>query len=302
MSESAELTELYSIIEKTAQVVDVTASHEKVWPILNAFEDVVGNSVISFRASTGSSADDLDTRFTMLPQGFDPYARALEHGITPRQDPPVGSLLKEVHENLPITSCGVDFGVAGGFTKTWSFPSAENLIKVSDLVKLPSVPESVAANLDFFEKWGIADMVSTVGIDYSKRTVNLYFGGGVGDRVPAAVFEEEGVRAIFDELGLPAPSEELLKFCERSFVIYVTLSWDSPKISRFTYSVMTTEPLGLPITFAPTFERLIKEAPYDTTGRNYVYGIAATPKGEYHKIASYYQWQKKVENLLRSDG
>ncbi|MEU6127292.1 hypothetical protein [Streptomyces sp. NPDC047123] len=64
---------------------------------------------------------------------------------------------------------------------------------------------------------------------------------------------------------------------------------------------MTTEPLGLPITFAPTFERLIKEAPYDTTGRNYVYGIAATPKGEYHKIASYYQWQQRVEKLLLSD-
>ncbi|MEV0253811.1 aromatic prenyltransferase [Streptomyces sp. NPDC050732] len=302
MSESADLTELYSIIEKTAQVVDVTASHEKVWPILNAFQDVIADSVISFRASTGSSADDLDCRFTMLPKDLDPYARALEHGLTPKTDHPVGSLLKEVHQNLPITSCGVDFGVAGGFTKTWSFPSAENLGKVSELIKLPSIPDAVAANLDFFEKWGIADMVSTVGIDYSKRTMNLYFGGGVGDRVPAGVFEEKGVRAILGELGLAAPSEELLKFCERSFVIYVTLNWDSPKINRFTYSVMTPEPLGLPVDLAPTFERLIKGAPYDTEGRNYVYGIASTPKGEYHKIASYYQWQKRVEKLLRADG
>ncbi|QES44683.1 MULTISPECIES: aromatic prenyltransferase [Streptomyces] len=301
MSEFANLEELYSVIEKTARLVDVTASRDKVWPILNAYEDVVGQSVISFRASTGSSADDLDARFTMLPKGFDPYARALEHGLTPKTDHAVGSLLKEVHANTPITSCGVDFGVAGGFTKTWSFPSAENLIKVSDLVELPSIPAAVAANLDFFKKWGIDEMVSTVGIDYSKRTMNLYFGGGVGDRVPAEVFEEKGVRAILGELGLSEPSEELLRFCERSFVIYVTLSWDSPAINRFTYSVMTPEPLGLPITFAPTFERLIKEAPYDTTGRNYVYGIASTPKGEYHKIASYYQWQKRVENLLRSD-
>ncbi|MEU8954662.1 aromatic prenyltransferase [Streptomyces sp. NPDC048518] len=301
MSETTDLNELYSIIEKTAQVVDVTSSREKVWPILNAYKEFVGNSVISFRASTGSSAEDLDCRFTMLPKGFDPYARALEHDLTPKTDHPVGSLLKEVHENLPITSCGVDFGVAGGFTKTWSFPSAQNLVKVDDLAKLPSIPEGVAANLDFFKKWGIADMVSTVGIDYSKRTMNLYFGGGVGDRVPAEVFEEKGVRAILGELGLAEPSAELLRFCERSFVIYVTLSWDSPEINRFTYSVMTPEPLGLPIDLAPTFDRLIRNAPYDTTGRNYVYGIASTPKGEYHKIASYYQWQKRVENLLRSD-
>ncbi|MFD4628913.1 aromatic prenyltransferase [Streptomyces sp. NPDC058284] len=301
MPETTDLNELYSIIEKTAQVVDVTSSREKVWPILETYKDVIGQSVISFRASTGGSAEDLDCRFTMLPAGLDPYGLALENNLTPKTDHPVASLLKEVHENLPITSCGVDFGVAGGFTKTWSFPTAEKLIRIEDLAKLPSVPDGVAANLDFFKKWGLADIVSTVGIDYTKRTMNLYFGGGVGDRVPAECFEEKAVREILAELGMAEPSEEFLKFCERSFVIYVTLSWDSPKINRITYSVMTPEPLGLPIEMAPTFERLIKNAPYDTTGRNYIYGIAATPKGEYHKIASYYQWQKRVENLLRSD-
>ncbi|MEU6994997.1 aromatic prenyltransferase [Streptomyces sp. NPDC046465] len=299
MPETAELTKLYSILEKTAQLVDVTASRDKVWPILEAFQDVIGQSVISFRASTGSSADDLDCRFTMLPKDLDLYGRALENGLTPKTDHAVGSLLGEIHRGLPIGSYGIDFGVAGGFTKGWAFPDAEKLVKLSDLVKLPSVPPSVAENLPFFEKWGLTDMVSVLGIDYAKRTVNLYFGGGVGDRVPAEVFQEKGVRAILGELGLAAPSEELLKFCERSFTIYTTLSWDSPKIERFTYSVMTPEPLGLPVDLAPTFERIIKDAPFE--GHNYVYGIASTPKGEYHKIATYYQWQKRVEKLLHSD-
>ncbi|MEU6127293.1 hypothetical protein [Streptomyces sp. NPDC047123] len=39
MSESAGSTGFYPIIEKTAQVVDATASHAKVWPILDACRD-----------------------------------------------------------------------------------------------------------------------------------------------------------------------------------------------------------------------------------------------------------------------
>ncbi|MFK4071313.1 aromatic prenyltransferase [Streptomyces sp. NPDC029674] len=300
MSETTDAKELYSIIEKTAQVVDVTASHDKVWPILNAFQDVFGQAVISFRASTGRSTEELDCRFTMLPKGFDPYARALEHGLTPKTDHPVGSLLKEVHQNLPIDSCGVDFGVVGGFAKTWSFPSAARLLPISRLVELPSIPPGVAENADFFQRYGLDDIVSTVGIDYPNRTMNLYFGAG-DHQVPAACFEEQGVKAILSELGLPAPSEELLKLAARAFSIYITMSWDSPKIQRVSYAAMTPEPLGLPVKMTPVFDRLLKNAPYSTEGHNFVYGIAATPKGEYHKVASYYQWQKRVEGLLHSE-
>ncbi|MEU5682595.1 aromatic prenyltransferase [Streptomyces venezuelae] len=301
MSGTTDLAELYSIIEKTAQVVDVTASHDKVWPILNAFQDVFGQAVISFRAATGRSTDELDCRFTMLPKGLDPYARALEHGLTPKTDHPAGSLLKEVHQNLPIESCGVDFGVVGGFAKTWSFPSASHLLTIDQLIELPSIPAAVAANRDFFRKYGLDDIVATVGIDYGNRTTNLYFGAGGGREVPAGCFEAQGVRAILAELGLPEPSEELLKLCERSFSIYTTMSWDSPKIQRVSYAAMTPEPRGLAVEMTPVFDRLLENAPYSTEGHNFVYGIASTPKGEYHKVASYYQWQSTVEGLLHSE-
>ncbi|CAN3981614.1 aromatic prenyltransferase [Kitasatospora purpeofusca] len=299
MSESAFLENFYAAVEGTARVVDVPFERETVWPILTAYQDVLPESVISFRVQNSPlGADDLDCRFTMLPRGLDPYAVALANGLAEKTDHPVGKLLAEVHGELPIDSCGVDFGVRAGFTKTWSFPTIERLLTVREVAALPSAPEGITANLELFDRYGLSDIVSTVGIDYGSRTVNLYFGGGASGRVPRTTFAPEGVRSLLAELGLPAPSEELLTFNEKAFVMYATLSWDSPKISRITYSVMTPEPLALPVTVAPQIVRLVQDAPYSTEGRNFVYGVTVTPKGEYHKIQSYYQWRRPVEKML----
>ncbi len=52
------------------------------------------------------------------------------------------------------------------------------------------------------------------------------------------------------------------------------------------------------MTVAPQIVRLVQDAPYSTEGRNFVYGVTVTPKGEYHKIQSYYQWRRPVEKML----
>jgi hypothetical protein len=100
---------------------------------------------------------------------------------------------------------------------------------------------------------------------------------------------------------LPEPSEEMLRFGEQAFAIYTTLNWDSPKIERITYAVNTPDPMALPVTIDPKIEKLIKDAPYGSAGHRYVYGITVTPKGEYHKIQKYYQWQTRVEKMLSAD-
>ncbi|MER5349522.1 aromatic prenyltransferase [Kitasatospora sp. NPDC002551] len=299
MSENAFLEKFYAAIEGTARVVDVPFERGTVQPVLTAYQDVLEEAVISFRVQNSPrGADDLDCRFTMLPRGLDPYAVALANGLTEPTDHPVGRLLAEVHGELPIDSCGVDFGVRAGFTKAWSFPTVERLLTVREVMALPSAPPSIAAHLDVFDRYGLSGIVSTVGIDYGSRTVNLYFGGGASGRVPRETFAPEGVRAMLGDLGLPAPSDELLAFNEKAFVMYATLSWDAPEVSRITYSVMTPEPLTLPVTVAPQIVRLVKDAPYSTEGRNFVYGVTVTPKGEYHKIQSYYQWRRPVEKML----
>ncbi|MFG2503213.1 aromatic prenyltransferase [Streptomyces sp. NPDC048441] len=298
MSETAELTQLYSAIEESARSVGVTSSRDKVWPVLTAYQDVISQSVISFRAQSGTGRDaaDLDCRFTLLPKELDPHSIAVSKGLTAKADHPVYTLLGEIHQQFPVDCYGIDFGVVGGFKKTWSFFSPDNLQSVSKFAGLPSMPPSASENLGFFDRYGLTDKVSVVGYDYAKRSVNVYFTG-----VPAECFEREGVQSILRDSGLPDPSEEILKFGEQAFAIYVTLGWDSPEIQRVTYSVNTPDPMALPVGIDPVIERLVNDSPFGSAGHRFVYGVTVTPDGEYQKVQKYYQWQARVERMLSAD-
>lgn len=292
MSETR-VSEFYSVVEETSRLMGISSSREKVWPILKAYEHVMDPAVISFRTQTGPrGTGDLDCRWTMLPKDVEPYAVALSNGFATATDHPVDKLSAEIHEAFPVGGYGFDFGVVGGFKKTWTFFPAPTPQPAAQLAELPSMPRSVADNLAFFERYGVADIVNTVGIDYAKRTVNLYFN-------PASpeFFQPEGLRALLSEAGLPEPSEGLLKFCQQAFGIYTTLNWDSSTIDRITFAVRTKDPLGLPLDIDPAIEKLVKNAPY-TAGEQYVYGVSVTPKGEFHKIQSYWQWHARVVSML----
>ncbi|MFD9393214.1 aromatic prenyltransferase [Streptomyces sp. NPDC060000] len=294
MSNNTEPADLYPVIEESARLADVTCSRETVWPILTAYQDTLAQAVVAFRVATGErNTGDLDCRFTMLPKDLDPYAVALANGLTAKTGHPVGSLLGELHSAFPVESSGIDFGVVGGFKKTWSFFPTDALQSLSDLIGLKSLPAAVAGNLDFFTRHQLADRVSLVGIDYPNRSVNLYFGAA-----PAQTFEAEGIRTILHDAGLAAPSERLLRLGAQAFGIYATLTWDSPKVERITIAAMTPDPTTLPVRIEPKIEHFVKNAPYSTDDRQFVYAITSSPKGEYHKLQSYYRWQPRVENVL----
>jgi hypothetical protein len=293
MTESRTAAEFYSVVEKTSRLMGLSSSRDKVWPILTTYEHVMEPAVISFRAQNGPlGGGDLDCRWTMLPKDLDPYAVALSRGLTAATGHPVDTVAAEVHDACPVGGSGFDFGVTGGFKKTWAFlPVPQPAAK---LAELPSMPASVADNLGFLERYDLADIVNTVGIDYPKRTVNLYFNPSEPD-----FFRPENLRTLVKETGLPEPSEPLLRFCEQAFGIYLTLNWDSATIERLTFATVTTDPLGLPLPVDESIESLVNNAPYPA-GEYYIYGVAVTPKGESHKIQSYYQWQPRVESMLKA--
>jgi hypothetical protein len=255
--------------------------------------------VIAFRVATGERrAGELDCRFTMLPRDVDPLDLAVSEGLAEKTDHPVGSLLSDIRERFPVDCYGIDFGVVGGFKKTWSFFSPDDLQDLAKLADIPSMPRSVGENVPFFARHGLDDKVSLIGIDHKNRTVNMYFG-----EPPAEVFERETVRSMLREHGLPEPSEQMLSLGEVAFGIYTTLSWDSPKVERLTLAVMTPDPTALPVPLEPAVERFVKTAPstVDAADRRYVYAVTSSPKGEYNKLQSYYQWRPRMLNLMLLD-
>jgi hypothetical protein len=296
MSGTAELARLYSAIEESARPVDATCSRDKVWPILTAYGDVVTEGVIAFRVATGArGAGELDCRFTILSKDVDPYVVALSNGLTTETDHPVGALLSDLSERFPIDSHAIDFGVVDGFKKIWAFFPPDDLQSLSRLADTPAMPRSLAGNLDFFAGHGLADNTSLIGIDYQSRTANLYFG-----EIPAECFEPKTIRSMHRETGLPEPSEEMLRLGERAFGIYFTLSWDSPRIERITFAVMTPDPTALPARLEPKIEQFARSAPYtyDAADRKFVYAVASTSGGEYYKLQSYYQWRPQLLDLM----
>ncbi|MFF4276000.1 aromatic prenyltransferase [Streptomyces sp. NPDC001536] len=294
MSNTTELADLYSAIEETAGLLDVPCSRERIHPILAAFEDSIAQAIIAFRVSTWARNDgDLDCRIASIPKSVDPLAVAVERGLIEKPTHPSGSLLGELHRDFPVESSGIDFGVVAGFTKTWSFFPTDALQSLSDLIHLESMPPSVAAHLDYFQRYGLADRVSLIGIDYPQQTLNLYFGAA-----PAQTFTADGIRSILRDAGLPEPTERLLSLCTQAFGIYATLSWNSPRVERITIAAMTQDPMTLPVRIEPKIERYVREAPSLTAEPQFVYAIAATPSGEYHKLQSFYKWKPHVENVL----
>ncbi|WUI01345.1 aromatic prenyltransferase [Spirillospora sp. NBC_00431] len=299
MTGTSELEALYSDIEKAAGLLDAPCSRDKVWPILTAYADVTPpQAQMAYRVATNSAG--LDFRIASLDGELDPYALALSSGLTEKTDHPVGTLLSEIQERFPLDYHGIDFGVVGGFKKTWTFFPLDNLQKVTELAELPSMPRSLADNLDFYTGHGLDGKTSLIGIDYPSKTLNIYFLGA-----PDEAREPQAVRSMLAAFGLSEPSEQMLALARQSTGFYTTLSWNSPKIERITFAVIVRELTAFPdrVEVDQKIEKFARNAPYTygPADRKGIYGVTASPRGEYYKLQSWYQMPSQMVKMLSPD-
>jgi hypothetical protein len=296
MSGTAEVAELYSTIAESSRLLNVDCSRDKVWPILSAYADAFAHpgAVVAFRVATAlRQVGELDCRFRTHPDDRDPYAFALSNGFTTETDHPIGALLADVKGRCSIDGHGIDFGVVGGFKKIYTAFTPDDLQEASKLADIPSMPRSLAENVEFFARHGLDDRVGVLGIDYQNRTVNVYF-----NDVPAECFESKTILSTLRETGMAEPSEQMLKLGEKAFGLYVTLGWDSSKIERICYAVTTTDLTALPVPVEPEIEKFVESVPYGGEDRKFVYGVALAPQGEYYKLESHYKWKPGLVNFI----
>lgn len=289
---------LYTVIEQSARVLEVPCSRDKVMPILRVYGQDLAQAVIAFRVTAGQQASsDLDCRFT-VPLHLDPYAAAVANDLLEPTDHPIADLLADVRAHCPVDSYGIDFGVVGGFKKIWLVLPRGDLQAVSKLAEIPSMPKSLGASLEFFARYGLGDTVGLLGIDYRRRTVNVYFG-----EPPAEGLAPELVRAMLREVDQAEPSAQMLEIGQQAFGIYVTLNWDNPKVERISFAVATSDPTELSVPLDPTIERFVRHVRESEADSRFVYAVASQPDGEYYKLQSYYRWQPEVADIMQlSDG
>ncbi|MFD4634807.1 aromatic prenyltransferase [Streptomyces sp. NPDC058284] len=285
MSGTADLASVYAAVEESAGLLDVTCSPEKVRPILAAFEEVLPDAVIAFRVATNARHEgEFDCRFT-VPASIDPYAVVLEKKLTTQSGHPVESLIGEVQKHCSVDSYGVDFGVLGGFKKIWVYFPGGRHESIGHLAGLDSMPPALAHNEDFFARYGLADKVDLIGIDYGSRTMNVYFAA------TPEVVAPDTVKAMHREIGLREPSEQMLDFCGKAFGVYATVNWESAKVERISYSVKTENPLELSARLGTKVEQFLKSVPYGIDTPKMVYAAVTSGGEEYYKLQSYYQWR-----------
>lgn len=299
MSGAAEVERVYSAMEESAQLLDIVCSRDKIWPVLTAYKDVLAEAVIVFSMASGRHATELDFSISVPPGHGDPYAIALSSGLTAETDHPVGALLSDTQERCPLGMYAIDGEVTGGFKKTYAFFPTDDLQGLEKLVDIPSMPRGVAENASLFARYGL-DKVQMTSVDYKQRAVNLYFGN-----LSPEFLEPEAVLSMLREMGLQEPGELGLEFAKRSFAIYPTLSWDSSKIGRICFAVISTDPTLLPTRTEPEvgqFSKFANNSPYAYAGerRTLVYGLTLSPNEEYYKLGSYYQISDYQRKLLKA--
>ncbi|SHN18452.1 aromatic prenyltransferase [Actinacidiphila paucisporea] len=299
MSGAAEVERVYSAMEEAAGLLDVACSPEKVRPILTAFQDVLSDGVIVYSMASGRHATELDFSISVPADHGDPYTAALAHGLIPETDHPVGNLLADTQKALPVSMFAVDGEVTGGFKKTYAFFPTDDMPGLAQLIDIPSMPPSVAENAELFARYGL-DKVQMTSLDYKRKQVNLYF-----SNLQPEFLAPEPVLSMVREMGLELPGEKGLKFARRSFAIYPTLGWESGKIERLCFAVISTDPGLVP---APDeadralFSTYANNAPYAYAGekRTLVYGLTLSPTEEYYKLGSYYQITDIQRTLLKA--
>lgn len=295
MSGAAGLENIYSAIEESALILGVPCSRAKVWPILTAYGEALTEVAFIFSVSTGSQEFDYTIQ---VPAAIDdPYAHAVSNGLVAKTDHPAGALLSDIKARVPVGEYYSDYGAIGGFQKLYaSFP--QNPQGVSGLAGIPSMPDAVAENVGLFTRYDLGD-VALVGIDYKRKTMNLYF------QLPAAVagnLEPRLIRSLLDEVGMPDPDEQMLDLAVGAYRVYITLSWDSLKVERISFAPRPRQRLDLsPIQdrLEPKIKKFMDDAPCAYADERVSIAVPKwTPGGSHFNLGYYYQISPQLKAIL----
>ncbi|WP_225835307.1 aromatic prenyltransferase [Streptomyces sp. NK08204] len=296
MSGKADVELLYSAVEEAAGLLDITCARDKMWPVLTAFQDVLISPVVFNMVTRGGRIGDLSFDFAVSSSAGDPYALALSHGLVDETDHPIRALFPDIQARLPVQSYGVDYGLTGGFNKTYAFFPMGDFRGLAELADLPSIPRALSEHVKSFAGYGLDGKVSAIAIDYARRTWNVYFNGLSAEHV-----ERDTVLSMLREFGLPEPSEQMLEFIGTSSALYPTFGWDSSKIERISFSTRTTDPAALPTRIEPKLGKFARNAPYTYEGECvFVYAGALSHGEEYYKLAAYHRMAAAAHDRVRA--
>lgn len=251
-------------IGKTAEMIGAPFCPLATYRALQVFEPEFSSCVVQLKAACKAGSGLYYRFFYNGPN--DLTQRALQAGLLDQPDSPNVRLQAEMLQAFPRgTRAGLDFDSGFGLAKVWTFTGGP--APLEQLLKVPSLPDSVAAHADFFARHGLRD-VFFVASDYQGSTMNVYFGWDPACRNPG------WIAAMVDETGGAAPTPELCQEILRSQAasggVGLTFSWERPELQRWClYSLEVAQPQQLTLP-----ERLQQFAGAPTLNQSPQYNVA----------------------------
>ncbi len=273
-------------VEQLIEAVAVTAEHIGAEYDKDVMRHPLTVLKVPFEAgftayrTTTASKRTINVRYLNPVIPFYPFDLLLKDGLIKNNGNPSVGIIPAFVDYIgiaPSSGCfGVDVGAASGLEKIWfQFP---NSIPLTEVLKIPGLPDGVKANVDYFKKHQL-DLVKLIGVDIPAQTFNLYFftveNGGITPQKSAN---------LLSDLGLNVPNDEVLQHCARAVPLYHTFNWDSPQVQRVCFACHAPEAALVP-KWDPIIDDFVDNAVTIAKRRTFMYNPTFCANGQnYTKI------------------
>lgn len=214
-------------LKQAASAIEAPFDERAVRETLEVFDAEFRRCVVQLKATCKQGAGVYYRFFYKWER--DLTALAQQHGLIPREHSPIVQLQQQVLDHFPGgTRAGLDFDTGFGLAKVWTFTGGPQ--PLSELLKLPAIPDAVHQHAEFFARHGLRH-VFFVASDFQQQSMNVYFGLEPDCR------SEAWIRGLAEETG-GAPRDpqiyaQMLSSLAVSTGVGATFRWDSPKMGRW---------------------------------------------------------------------
>ncbi|WP_433724333.1 aromatic prenyltransferase [Nocardia sp. CA-129566] len=281
MTASATLTldRLRTDLREYARLAEARYDPAVVDPVLDTLADLWTNSVVGVRTTTHPVPErEVNARVMHPGAPTDLIERLRNAGLLTYTGHPMEQLLAEISAAVPVRS-GVDLALAGGVQKIWLvFPE---LLEVEQILGFSGIPDSARANAEHLTRYG--GQIGILAVDFDARTTNLYSNVfAPGTLAPA------DIAGILAELDFAPADDAELELLGRTFNLYRTFSWTSPRMQRICFPVRC-DASSFPTHLDPVLNRFVDGAPFaDPDTRGFVFYAAHGPDTRYYKVQAEY--------------
>lgn len=272
-------------IIKAADLAGVSHSEQIIESVMKAYERSLLNyhTSISFRTNTRRPEHrGLLVHIADIFTQNNPYKIAVDNHLLPNNDMPIDHLFNELNAKIPVLGYTIEFGVETGVERIGVMSASHLPYRLSKILDLPSVPESVKVNQPIFEQHNLTH-VSIFAVDYLRSQIATRF---MTIQVPN--LNVEWIEDLLRSLDFKVPSRTITELCLNAVSVIAGFSYIKTQLDYISFQVCVESFEELPKNLNNFIESYAKNAPFRSSKNKYVYSVVFMKNGQLLEIENDY--------------